>query len=357
MNSFSHSILKWYHSNKRELAWRGSGDAYLIWISEIMLQQTRIDQATPYILRFFNRFPTVEKLANAELHDVLVLWEGLGYYSRARNLHKGAKMVVTKFGGVIPDRYDEIIKIPGIGEYTAAAVLSIAYNKPHAVVDGNVTRVLTRQKGIRDDVRGTDVKKSIQDLANKLLDKTQPGDYNQGLMELGSVICKPRNPLCTECPVQFSCIASQIVLVDVIPYKSPARKRPHHIIATGILLDEMGNILIARRPENVMLGGLWEFPGGKQEKGETIHQTLVRELKEELDVEVEVGEFFMEIKHAYSHFTINLHSYFCTITKGIPKPKSSDEIRWVKVSELADFPFPKANRKLTDTLAMVNQDF
>ncbi|MEX0773208.1 MAG: A/G-specific adenine glycosylase [Balneolales bacterium] len=350
MHSFSQNLLNWYDNHKRILPWRDTGNAYLIWISEIMLQQTRVDQATPYILRFIEHFPTVEDLAGAELHDVLVQWEGLGYYSRARNLYKGAQKVSAEYGGVVPDSYDEIKKIPGIGDYTAAAVLSIAYNKPHAVVDGNVIRVLARHAGIQGDVRGPAVKQQIQALADKLLDKKRPGDFNQALMELGSVQCKPRNPMCTGCPIQTDCVAYQKVMVDVIPYKSPAKKRPHHNIAVGIIRDLKGNVLIARRPETAMLGGLWEFPGGKQEKGETLPNTVARELQEELGVYVEVGSFFMDLKHAYSHFSINLHSYFCTIKKGIPKPKTSDEIRWVKVEELPDYPFPKANRKLTEAL-------
>lgn len=351
MHSFSRNLLDWYDDHKRDLPWRDTGNPYLIWISEIMLQQTRVDQATPYFQRFIKHFPTVEKLAKAELHDVLVQWEGLGYYSRARNLHKGAIKIVTEYNGIVPDSYEEIIKIPGIGAYTASAVLSIAYNKPHAVVDGNVIRVLARHSGLQGDVRSTVVKNEIQVLADNLIDKNRPGDYNQALMELGSIQCKPRNPDCTECPIQTDCVALQKVMVDVIPYKSPVKKRPHHQIAVGMILDHRGNILIARRPENAMLGGLWEFPGGKQEKDETLQHTVTRELKEELDVEVEVGSFFMNIKHAYSHFTINLHAYFCTIKKGTPKPRTSDEIRWVKINELADYPFPKANRKLIESLS------
>ncbi|MEX0779951.1 MAG: A/G-specific adenine glycosylase [Balneolales bacterium] len=350
MQSFSTNLLHWYDDHKRILPWRDTNNAYLIWISEIMLQQTRVDQATPYILRFIERFPTVEKLAEAELHDVLVLWEGLGYYSRARNLHKGAQMVANEFGGIVPETYDKIKSIPGIGDYTAAAVLSIAYNKPHAVVDGNVIRVLARHAGIQGDVRGSAVKQEIQSLADKLLDKKRPGDFNQALMELGSVQCKPRNPVCEDCPVQTDCVAYQKVMVDVIPYKSPAKKRPHHNIGVGIIHDNRGNVLIARRPESAMLGGLWEFPGGKQEKQESFPDTVARELKEELDVDVQVGDFFMDIKHAYSHFTIHMHAYFCTIKSGSPKPKTSDEIRWLKINELPDYPFPKANRKLTEVL-------
>ncbi|MEX2639387.1 MAG: A/G-specific adenine glycosylase [Balneolales bacterium] len=348
--NFTHNLLTWYDLHKRDLPWRDCGDPYLIWISEIMLQQTRVDQAKPYYLRFIRRFPAVENLAAADLHDVLVLWEGLGYYSRARNLHKGARMIVNEYGGQLPESCMGIKKIPGIGDYTAAAILSIAFNKPCAVVDGNVIRVLARHSGIQGDVRTRDVKQKIQSLADRHLDKERPGEYNQALMELGALQCKPRNPVCGECPVQTDCRAYREVMVDVIPYKSPPGKKPHHHIAVGIIHGPDGRVLIARRPEKAMLGGLWEFPGGKQEKNEDLRHTVEREIKEELNAEVQAEDHLMTIRHTYSHFSITLHAYDCTIMQGSPPARSSEEIRWVRLEELADYPFPKANRTLTEAL-------
>ncbi len=350
---FRSRLLAWYDEHKREMPWRDCEDPYKTWISEIMLQQTRVDQATPYFNHFMERFPDVYTLAEADQQEVLKVWEGLGYYSRARNMHHAAKTVVDKFDGQIPDSEDEILELKGVGPYTASAVLSIAYSKPHAVVDGNVLRVLTRYLGIEDDIRSTRTKNAIQDAADELLDKTRPGDFNQAVMELGATVCTPANPDCSSCPVNTDCIAYATMKTDSIPYKSPAKKRPHHQIGVGIIRDNE-DVLIALRPEDAMLGGLWEFPGGKQQKGEDIQQTVIRELKEELGVDVAITKPFMKLNHAYSHFKITLHAYLCELKNGTPEPKTSQQLKWVSVSDLEHYPFPKANRKLTEKLMKSN---
>lgn len=332
------------------MPWRGEPDPYKIWISEIMLQQTRVDQATPYFKNFISLFPNVFELADADQQEVLKAWEGLGYYSRARNLHAAAKTVVQEYDGTLPESYDEIIKLKGVGPYTAAAVTSIAFDKPNAVVDGNVIRVLTRYFGIEDDTRSTKTRNKVQEFANKLIDEDQPGDFNQALMELGSEVCTPTNPDCTNCPVQAGCMASKMAKTDVIPYKSPAKKKPHHTIGVGIIENKDGKLLIALRPENAMLGGLWEFPGGKQKENEPIQKTVERELEEELGVEVKAYRKLMSLKHTYSHFSITMHAWFCTLLSGTPKPKESQEVRWVTREELEQYPFPKANKVLTQKL-------
>jgi A/G-specific adenine glycosylase len=332
------------------MPWRGEKDPYKIWISEIMLQQTRVDQAWPYFENFMKQFPTVFELADADQQQVLKAWEGLGYYSRARNLHAASKMVVKDYYGELPDSYDEIIKLKGIGPYTAAAITSIAFGKPNAVVDGNVIRVVTRYYGIEDDVRSTKTTRKVQELVNELISPKQPADFNQAMMELGATVCSPSNPDCTGCPLQSGCVATKIAKTDSIPYKSKAKKKPHKEIGVGIIEREDGKVLIALRPEDVMLGGLWEFPGGKQEKGESITQTVERELKEELGVEVHAYKELMNFKHTYSHFSITMHAWFCTLISGTPKAKSSQEIRWVEKSELIKYPFPKANKVLTEKL-------
>lgn len=332
------------------MPWRGEADPYKIWISEIMLQQTRVEQATPYFQNFISLFPTVHELAAADQQEVLKAWEGLGYYSRARNLHKAAKTVVQEFDGKIPESYDEIITLKGIGPYTAAAVTSIAFNKANAVVDGNVIRVLTRYFGIEEDTRSSKTRKEVQKYASKLIDEEHPGDFNQALMEMGATVCSPSKPDCTSCPVQSGCVAFKTARTDTIPYKSPAKKKPHHIIGVGIIEGKDGKLLIARRPEDAMLGGLWEFPGGKQKSEESIPQTVERELKEELGVEVKAYKEMMTLKHTYSHFSITMHAWFCTLVKGEPKPISSQEVRWVQRHELEKYPFPKANKVLTERL-------
>lgn len=337
------------------MPWRDCGDPYRIWVSEIMLQQTRVDQATPYFEQFMERFPTVHDLAKAEQQEVLRVWEGLGYYSRARHLHAASKLVVNEFDGKVPNNWEDINKLKGVGPYTAAAVLSIAFQKKHAVMDGNVIRVLSRYFGIEDNVRTTKTKNVIQDYADELIPEKRPGDFNQALMELGATVCTPSNPDCEECPLQEDCVAFKTLRTEEIPYKSKKKKRPHHQIGVGIIMNEEEEVLIALRPNDAMLGGLWEFPGGKQNEDEEMPDTVKRELKEELGVEVTVKKPFMKLDHAYSHFKITMHAYLCKIKDGTPKPKSSQEVRWISINELGDYPFPKANRKLTEKLMNLNK--
>lgn len=332
------------------MPWRDCEEPYKIWLSEIMLQQTRVDQATPYYERFIAHFPTVYDLADANQQEVLKVWEGLGYYSRARNLHAAAKLVVDEFDGKVPDNWKDINKLKGVGPYTASAVLSIAFQKKYAVVDGNVIRVLSRFYGIEEDVRSTKTKNVIQDYADELISEERPGDFNQALMEFGATVCKPVNPDCGECMLQAGCVASRTLKTDVIPYKSSRKKPPYHQIGVGIILNENDEVLIALRPENAMLGGLWEFPGGKQEPDETLEETVRRELKEELGVDVFVAKPFMKLDHTYSHFKITMHAFLCEIENGVPEAKDSQEVRWVSIDELEHFPFPKANRRLTEKL-------
>lgn len=315
-----------------------------------MLQQTRVDTVIPYYHRFLRAFPSLENLADADQQEVLKLWEGLGYYSRARNLHKAAQTVVSNYHGKLPADYKEIRKLKGIGPYTAAALLSFIYNQPYAVVDGNVLRVMTRFYGIKDDIRARQTQKTIQELADEIITTKRPGDFNQAVMELGATVCNPADPACDNCPLSANCTAYRTAATQTIPYKSPAGKVPHHHIGVGLIADKNNRLLIALRPDNAMLGGLWEFPGGKQKENESIQNTVARELREELGVRVEVLEKFMDLKHAYSHFKITLHAYWCRILNGEPTPNTSQELRWVTISQLEEFAFPKANKILTEKL-------
>lgn len=355
MHHFPHTaLLEWYHQNKRAMPWRNTTDPYKIWVSEIMLQQTRVDTVIPYYNRFLESFPTVTDLAAADQQDVLKLWEGLGYYSRGRNLHQAAKTVVEKFDGNIPSDPKKITSLKGIGPYTSAAILSIAFNKKFAVVDGNVLRVLTRFFGIENDIRSSKTKNEIQKIADSIIPESTPADFNQAIMELGATICKPRRPLCDQCPLSTECAAYNSAQTEKIPYKSPAKKIPHHHIGVGLIVNSKNELLIALRPNEAMLGGLWEFPGGKKEDDESIKTTVKRELREELGVDVAVYDEFHQLKHAYSHFKITLHAYWCEITSGTPKPKSSKELKWVTLGEIDRFPFPKANKSLIERLQKRN---
>ena len=349
-------LLGWFGTHRRPMPWRESRDPYHIWLSEVMLQQTRVDQAMPYYRRFVDAFPAVGDLAAADLHDVLLLWEGLGYYSRGRNLHKAAKVVDEQYGGRFPESYAELLSLPGVGPYTAAAVASIAFGKAHAVVDGNVIRVLSRFAGIEEDVRSQTTIASIQRIADTLLDPDRPGDFNQAMMELGSLVCTPTRPDCSNCPLATRCVAYTTARTQSIPYKTPKPKVPLVHVVVAVISDTNGQLLVARRPDNVMLGGLWEFPGGKVDPDETHEQALHREIREELGVTVTIRSPFMQIKHAYSHFKVHLHAYLCNLVGGEPVPRASSEIRWVYPEQLAELPFPKANRTLTQKIMEMSRD-
>lgn len=341
--------MQWYDAERRQMPWRQTDDPYRIWISEVMLQQTRVDQAEPYYRRFVERFPTVEDLARAELDDVLLCWEGLGYYSRARNLHAAADRVVHDFDGRIPSEEDQLRSLPGVGPYTAAAVLSIAYDKPHAAVDGNVVRVLARTFQIDSDTRKAGTRRWIASLADQLLDPDKPGGFNQAVMELGATVCTPRSPKCAACPLQDVCSAFAGGDPEQYPVTAPRRPLPHHTIAVALLFDEHGRLLIQRRPHDKMLGGLWEFPGGKQKPGESPAQTARREVHEELGLVIKVGEAFHELSHAYSHFRITMHAFISHVAAG-DVAAVPGQIEWVAPDRLRNYAFPRANRRLLGRL-------
>ena len=347
---FRQKLASWYASNRRDLPWRATDDPYRIWLSEVMLQQTRVDQAMPYYRRFVERFPTVNDLADAKLDDVLLCWEGLGYYSRARNLHRAARRIVEDFGGEMPDTLDEIRTLPGIGPYTAAAVLSIAYDRVHAVLDGNVIRVLARFFALESDVKKQAAKRTLQMVADEIVDPSSPGEFNQAMMELGAQICTPRSPACRQCPVSSACEAYRLGTQEAFPVTSVRSPIPHFDVVVALIVGDSGRVLIQRRPKEAMLGGLWEFPGGKCRSDETLEAACVREIKEELGVDVRIEGFISKLSHAYSHFRITLHAYRCTIVRGHPDTATGERFEWVDVKSLADYAFPRANRRLIEEI-------
>ncbi len=348
--AFRHDLIAWFRRAAREMPWRSTDDPYRTWLSEVMLQQTRVDQATPYYHRFVDAFPTVHDLAAAPLDDVLRLWEGLGYYSRARNLHRAARMIVADFGGRFPDVYDDARKLPGVGPYTAAAVLSIAFGKPHAALDGNVTRVLTRVFTIAEDARSHAVRKRLQSLADALLDRSRPGTFNEAMMELGATVCTPSAPRCPACPLRTVCGAWAAAAPEAYPVRSTKAPRPHYDVAVGLIFNATGEVLIQKRPEDGLLGGLWEFPGGKVEPGETFEAACRREVREELGIDVAVESAFHRLSHAYTHFKITLHAFRCRLVAGVPRSPGGQPVRWVAVEALPEYAFPRANRRLIEHL-------
>ena len=348
-------LLDWYSTHAAALPWRGASP-YHVWLSEIMLQQTQIDTVIPYYTQFTKIYPQIHDLAHASLSEVLKQWEGLGYYSRARNLHKTAQIISTEMGGNFPQTVEELLKLPGIGRYTAGALASIAFNQRAPVLDGNVIRVFARLLDFDKDVTEPSVKNALWDVAEKLVPEERPGDFNQALMELGQKICVPRNPDCLHCPIQTYCKAYANGTQNERPVKKKREATPHYDVAAGIIRDEQGRLLIAQRPMDGLLGGLWEFPGGKQEQGETLPDCLRRELREELAIEVEVGEFFVKVKHGFTHFKITLHAYECRYLGAMPPYTEPQAIAvadwaWVTEAELAQYSFGKADREIIRALA------
>lgn len=253
-------LMRWYDEVRRDLPWRIDSDPYKIWVSEVMLQQTRVEAAIPYFERFIGRFPTLASLAAADGDEVDKSWEGLGYYSRARNLHSAAREVSARYGGTVPSSYDDFRSLPGVGDYTAGAVLSIAYNKPLPAVDGNVLRVITRLFAISDDIMSAKAKKTVSGIVSELLPADRPSVFNQSLMELGALVCIPKAPRCAECPVAQNCAARQHGLQNSLPVKS-SKKKPVEVYLTALLASTPdGSILVRRRPAGGLLAGLWELP-------------------------------------------------------------------------------------------------
>lgn len=343
-------LLPWFKANKRSMPWRNNRTPYRVWISELMLQQTRVDQVIPYFTRFMKRFPSLRSLATASQEEVLKQWEGLGYYSRARNLHKAAILIQIEHAGRFPDTAEAISNLPGIGPYTTAAIGSIAFNLNLAVLDGNVIRVLSRLMAYPTDTRTTKAKQELQQLADALLIEGEAGDCNEAFMELGATLCSPSSPTCSDCPLQAVCLAQKSGSPTNYPIKAPKKKVPHLIVGAAVITNRKGEILIAQRREKDMLGGLWEFPGGKQEPGETIQQCIARELKEELGLNIAVSDFLITVKHAYSHFTMDLHTYRAKIKSGRPRPLQCQDYRWVKLPDLRTYPYSKADLKIIEAL-------
>ena len=351
LEDFRQSLMTWYDGHRRDMPWRETRDPYAVWISEIMLQQTRVDQVLPYYERFMARFPTVVDLGAASLEEVLKAWEGLGYYARARNLHRAARKIIDRHGGRIPDDQGQIATLPGIGPYTAAAILSIAYGRDLPVVDGNVVRVLSRLFHITDDPAVSATKKRMGGLAERLLAKGRAGDFNQAMMELGATICTPRQPRCGACPVGDQCIARQkLPDPSVLPRKQPRKQRPHHHVAAGMVHKE-NEMLIVQRPLDGLLGGLWEFPGGITKDGADGEEFLVRELKRALGIDIRVDRPLATVRHAFTHFEITLRGYFCTYLGGEARNREGNDCRWVRLEGLTNFAFPRAHNRLIEAMS------
>lgn len=322
-----------------------SDNPYRIFVVEVMLQQTQIKTVVPYYTRWIKTFPNIHALARAPIDRVLKLWEGLGYYTRARNLHQAARIIVRDFGGKIPDTPELLERLPGIGRYTAGAVASIAFQKPVPLIDGNVARVLSRIFYIRKDIAKPQTQKMLYQLARTLVPQKDPGTFNQALMELGSLVCLPEVPKCTACPVRRLCQAYQKGNPSRLPIKSKQLK-PKKIRMVVGLLRKNGELLIRKRPDRGIWGGLWEIPGTVCANGQTIEEALSQEFKEAFGMAVRIKSKLPTIKHRFTHRLARIHPFLLN-NLDHPAPKfKTRSIRWVNTAQLRKYSFPVPHQKI-----------
>lgn len=342
------TLREWYQQHRRDLPWRRTRDPYAIWVSEIMLQQTQVKTVIPYYDRWLEALPTIATLAAAEQQHVLKLWEGLGYYTRARNLHRAAQILMQNYAGVFPQDLQAVQQLPGIGRTTAAGIFSAAFDQPVAILDGNVKRVLARLVALTQPVNRATSRLWL--LSETVLDPEYPRDFNQAMMDLGATVCTRHQPQCDRCPWQPFCCAYNLGVQAQIPMTEARSPIPHKTIGVAVIWNDRGQILIDQRRQDGLLGGLWEFPGGKVEPGETIADCIRREIQEELAIVIEVGDHLITISHAYSHFRVTLHVHHCRHISGEPQPIACEQIRWATLAELDQFPFPQANVQIIAAL-------
>ena len=336
-------LLIWYDQHKRALPFRGIRDPYGVWVSEIMLQQTRTETVAGYYTRFLSLFPTVQALAAAPEEAVLKAWEGLGYYSRARNLHRAAQEIATAYGGVFPGDYEAIRALPGVGDYTAAAVASIAFGLPYPAIDGNLTRVISRVHGIREDVGIPSVKRKIEALAREHIDRDRPGDWNQALMDIGATVCVPGTPECAACPLAEKCNARQEDEADLLPVRAAAK--PPVPVAVGVGLVTCGSRILMQRREAALLRGLWVFFLEEGDSGREAMQKKLRSLGLDVAFKADLGE----ARHVFTHRVWNMRLYHFETSR----PSPVRDFTWTDAQALGALPLPtamKAAKKAAETI-------
>ncbi len=342
-------LIRWYGKHGRDLPWRNTRDPYRIWVSEIMLQQTQVETVIPYYERFLAAFPTVRALARAPLQKVLLIWQGLGYYARARNLHRGARLVVSRWDGHLPATSRELLEIPGIGRSTAGAIVSLAHDRPAPILDGNVKRVLCRLFAVRRDPARPEVLRRLWTLSETLTPETHVHKYTQAIMDLGATICTPVDPRCTLCALRKECRACQRNLQHRIPLRARKKSSPHYEHALGIVRHR-GRVLIRRRPEQGLLGGLWGFPTYRRPPRGGLAGALRRGLESDLGLMIKSGEKTGTVRHAYSHFKITLHVFECILLRSTRTHTGQRDWKWIHPSRLEDYPLAASDRKVKERL-------
>ncbi|NWG07348.1 MAG: A/G-specific adenine glycosylase [Chloroflexi bacterium] len=346
MRRISSRLLNWYRQNGRILPWRGHADPYAVWVSEIMLQQTRVETVLPYFEKWMRQFPTVQALANASEQEVLNAWEGLGYYSRARNFHKAAKIVAEKYNGALPRDLDELGKLPGIGRYTVGALASIVFGMDEPALDGNLKRVYARLFDVRETVDSSEGERILWRLARENLPKGEAADFNQALMDLGALICLPRNPRCLLCPVMEECKARKNGTQEIRPVKKAKSETPSYVHAAAVVMKR-GRVLLARRPSKGLLAGMWEFPNvrvdgdpaGALTKAMKTAYNLRLRVKRETDP---IGMF----RHAYTHFKVTVHVFDCELISAV----MGEDLTWIPLKDLDEYPMGRVDRQIAETI-------
>ena len=359
--SLSDRLLVWFDEEARDLPWRRTRDPYAILVSEIMLQQTRVETVIPYYERFLRTYPTVAALARASIDDVLKLWEGLGYYRRAHNLHGAARVIVALHGGRVPEDRASLRALPGIGPYTAAAVASIAFGGDEPVLDGNVIRVVSRLFRVEGDAARAATRRVLEERARSLVPAGRSGAFNEALMDLGARVCLARAPRCADCPVAGDCAARRDGDPTRFPERAARRPVPHRDVVAGVIWERAAGsgrrgrkLLLAQREAGDMLGGLWEFPGGTVEAGETLEGALARELREELGIKVDSFEPLVTVEHAYTHFRMSLHVFHCRHAGGRPRAIACADFAWILPREIERYALSTADRRVARALLASN---
>jgi len=343
-------LLGWFRCHQRAMPWRDHPDPYAVWISEMMLQQTQVSTVMPYFERFMARFPSVQALAKEALSDVLRLWEGLGYYARARNLHKAAGIIVQQHAGQLPASAAALQDLPGFGPYSAAAVASICFNEPVSVLDGNVMRVLARLLRLHGDVRRPAVRRKMIDYLDVHIPKKNPGGFNQAMMELGALVCRPRRPQCGQCPLAVVCLAFQAGEAEQLPEKK-ARKKTPVVGRAAVWVCRQDRVLVVRRGASAMLGGLWELPSVDILPGESPSAAAIRAARERAGVKVAIIGHAGRERQVYSHFELKLHIFKARRMSGRLHAQPGEAVQWLALDALDTLPFDNASRRVLTRLS------
>lgn len=347
MTPFQKTLLAWFDKHGRDLPWRRTYTPYHIWISEIMLQQTQMDRVVAYFSRWIQRFPDVQNVVQVSEEEAFKLWEGLGYYTRVRNILRTAEILVRQFNGNLPADHQALLSLPGIGKYTAGAIMSLAFNKEYPIVDANIERVFSRIFNIDTPIKEKEAQRFIWRKAKELIPPGEARHFNQALMELGALVCTPKNPLCNACPVRDDCEALRLGVVTERPIPIKSNTTIPIEMVTGILIHQ-GKIFIQKRLQDDIWANLWEFPGGRLKPGESPEEALRREYLEETELRIGNLEKIMKVKHSYTRYRVTLHCFYCTLLNGHATPvlHAAQEYRWISPRDLKNFAVPAGHRKL-----------